>query len=77
MEILKFEYLDNEKSFLHDIKSIFHNFLKAIIWKKKKNSGHKLDISFLLSNFLNLSVIFFVVILKENESFLHTFFIGI
>ena len=31
MEIQKIEYLDNEKSFLDDIKSIFHNYLRAII----------------------------------------------
>ena len=28
----KFEYLENEKSFLDEIKSIFHSFGKAIIW---------------------------------------------
>ena len=31
-QILKYEYLENEKSFLDEIKSIFHSFLKAIIW---------------------------------------------
>ena len=29
-EIQKFEYLENEKSFLDEI--IFHSFWKAIIW---------------------------------------------
>ena len=31
MEIHKFEYLENEKSFLDEIKSVFHNYLKVII----------------------------------------------
>ena len=30
MDIQKFEYLENEKSVLDEIKSIFHNYLKAI-----------------------------------------------
>ena len=34
--------LENEKGFLDEIKSIFYNYLRAIIcWIKKKNSGHK------------------------------------
>ena len=28
----KFEYLENEKSFLDEIKNIFHSFWRAIIW---------------------------------------------
>ena len=40
-KIQKYEYLENEKSFLDEIKSVFHSFLKAIIWWKI-NSGHKL-----------------------------------
>ena len=32
----KFEYLKNEKSFLDDIKKIFHSFWRAIIWCKIK-----------------------------------------
>ena len=42
----KFEYLENEKSFLDEIKSIFHCFRGAIICEKTKineNSGHKLE----------------------------------
>ena len=36
-EIQKLEYLDNEKSFLDEIKSIFHNYLRAITcWIKEK-----------------------------------------
>ena len=31
-EIQKSEYLENENSFLDEIKSIFHNYLRAIIW---------------------------------------------
>ena len=30
--IQKFEYLENKKSFLDKIKTIFHNYLRAIIW---------------------------------------------
>ena len=41
----KFEYLVNEKYFLHEIKNIFHSFRGTIIWRKNKNliknSGHK------------------------------------
>ena len=33
----KFEYLENEKSFLDEMKSTFHNYLMAIIrWKNEK-----------------------------------------
>ena len=28
----KFEYLENEKSFLDEIKNIFRSFCRAIIW---------------------------------------------
>ena len=35
-EIQKFEYLENEKSFFDEIKSIFHIFSRAIIWWKNK-----------------------------------------
>ena len=31
-EIQKFEYLENEKNFLDEVKSIFHNYLKTIIY---------------------------------------------
>ena len=31
-KIQKFEYLDNEKSFLDEIKSIFRNYLSTVIW---------------------------------------------
>ena len=37
MEIQKFEYLENEESFLNEIKNIFHSFWRAIIWLKIKN----------------------------------------
>ena len=44
----KFEYLENEKSFLDEIKSIFHSFWRPIIWSKNKklikNSRHKLNV---------------------------------
>ena len=45
-KMTKIEYLENEKSFLDEIKNIFHSFWKPIFcWKNKnliKNSGHKL-----------------------------------
>ena len=45
-KIQKFEYLENKKSFLDEIKKNFHSFWRAIIyWRNKnliKNSGHKL-----------------------------------
>ena len=41
-----FEYLENENSFLDEIRNIFHSFWWAIIWWKNrnfiKNRGHKL-----------------------------------
>ena len=33
-EIQKFEYLENNKSFLDEIKNIFHSFRRAMIWRK-------------------------------------------
>ena len=43
---IKFEYHENEKSFLDEKKNTFYSFLTAIIWQKNKNSikntGHKL-----------------------------------
>ena len=42
----KFEYLKNEKSFLDETKSIFHNFWRAIIWWKNKNLIKIADTSF-------------------------------
>ena len=43
-KIQKFEYLENERGFSDEIKSIFHNYLrgKNDLVKKMKNSGHKL-----------------------------------
>ena len=45
-KLLKFEYLENEKSFFDEIKNISCSFWRAIIWWKNKklikNSGHKL-----------------------------------
>ena len=45
-KLQKFEYLENETSFLDEIKNIFHSFWRANIWWKNKylmkNSGHKL-----------------------------------
>ena len=36
-KLQKFEYLENEKSFLDEIKNIFHSFWRPIIWWKNKN----------------------------------------
>ena len=45
-KLQKLEYLENEKSFLDEIKNIFHGFWRPVIWWKNKNliknSGHKL-----------------------------------
>ena len=42
-EIQKFEYLEDKKCFLLEIKSISHKYLRVTIWWiNKKNSGHKL-----------------------------------
>ena len=42
----KFEYIEDEKSFLEEIRNTFHNFWRAIFWWKNKNllknSRHKL-----------------------------------
>ena len=42
----KFEYLENEKSFLDEIKNIFHSFWRAIMWRKIKISCKIADTSF-------------------------------
>ena len=34
-KLQKTEYLENEKSFLDEIKNIFHSFWRAIVWWKK------------------------------------------
>ena len=34
MEIQKFGYLGNKKSFLDEIKSIYHNYLRTYLMKK-------------------------------------------
>ena len=44
-KLQKIEYLENEKSFLDEIKNTFHSFWRATFWWKNKNliknSGHK------------------------------------
>ena len=39
-EVQKCQYLENERSFLSKIKSIFHNLLSAIVGEISENSGH-------------------------------------
>ena len=46
MEIQKFEYLEKEKSFLDEIKNIFHSFWRAIVWWKIKIWQKLVDTSF-------------------------------
>ena len=46
MEIRKFEYLENERGFLDEIKSIFHSFWRTIICWKNKNLIKIADTSF-------------------------------
>ena len=53
MEIQNFEYLENEKSFFNEIKSIFYSFWRAIICWKNKNLIKIADTSF--NNNLNKS----------------------
>ena len=45
-EIKKIEYLEKEKSFLDEIKSIVHNFWRNIIWWKNKKLIKIADRSF-------------------------------
>ena len=45
-KIQKFEYLENGKSFLDEIKNIFHSFVTAIIWWKNKSLIKNSDKSF-------------------------------
>ena len=45
-EIQKFKYLENEKGFLDEIKSVFHSFWRAIIWCKNKNLTKIADTNF-------------------------------
>ena len=45
-EIQKIEYHENKKRFSDETKSIFHNYLRAIIGEKMKISGHKLYVTF-------------------------------
>ena len=50
-KLQKFEYLDSEKSFLDEIKNIFHNFCKAIIWWNNKNLIKIADTGFKFEKF--------------------------
>ena len=45
-KLQKFEYVKNKKSFFDEIKNIFYNFLRAIIWWKNKNLIKTGDTSF-------------------------------
>ena len=45
-EIEKIEYLENENSFLVEIKSIFHSFWRTIIWRQNKNLMKMAETSF-------------------------------
>ena len=36
-KIQEIKYFENEEDFLDEIKNIFHNFWRAIIWWKNKN----------------------------------------
>ena len=42
----KLEYLENEKSFLDEIKNILHSFWRPIVWWKNKNLIKIVDTSF-------------------------------
>ena len=45
-KLQKCEYLNNEKSFLDEIKNAFHSFRRPIIWWKNKNFIKIADTSF-------------------------------
>ena len=59
----KIEYVENENSFLDEIKNIFHSFWRLIIWRKNKNlikiadTSFKLDAIHLVST-QNISYVF-------------------
>ena len=44
-EIQKFEYLENEKNFLDEVESNFHNYLSAIIYWINKIEDTSLKLS--------------------------------
>ena len=46
MKIQKFEYLENKRSFLDEIKSTFHSFWRAFIWWKNRNLMKIVDTSY-------------------------------
>ena len=54
MEIQKFEYLENEDSFLDEMKNLFHSFWRAIIWWKIKSPEHKLKVRLCVLLFASL-----------------------
>ena len=73
IEIQKYEYLENEKSFLDEIKSIFSSFWRAIIWWKKKNLMKIADTSF---KHLEMSPLYtFVNIGVSQDMECNTFFV--
>ena len=49
----KFEYLENKKSFLDEIKSIFQNYLRVIIWWKNEKELTQALSSFLIQILCN------------------------
>ena len=49
-KIHKFEYLENERSFLDEIKNIFYSFWRAMIWWKNKRLIKIVDASFKVQN---------------------------
>ena len=44
-EIQKFDYLENEKNFLDEVESNFHNYLSAIIYWMNKIEDTSLELS--------------------------------
>ena len=55
-EIQKFEYLENKKSFWDEIKSFFHNYLKAAIWWKNEKRWTQ-SLSSILTKVLCIGII--------------------
>ena len=66
MEIQKLEYLKNQKTFLDEIKSTFHNYLSVTFGEKMRISGHSLQQTTVFV--LYLTIIFIYISEAENAT---------
>ena len=72
----KFEYLENEMSFLDEIKNIFHSFKRAIIWRKNKNLIKIAGTSFKMNKSVYIAIIkhlttFFLRVKSSLKRYVH------